>query len=162
MSTIGLRRGTPGDAPEIGAIWHSGWRDGHLDRVPQELADVRTEDSFRERAANRAGEMTVAVADGAVVGFVLVVGDEVEQLYVSGSHRGQGIADALMGEAERQIEASGHAKGWLAVAPENARARAFYERAGWRDEGGFDYEVAGEGRPIMVPCRRYTKTFSQG
>ena len=125
---VGLRQGTPEDAPAIAAIWHSGWRDGHLGRVPAELTEIRTEESFLSRAADRAGEMTVAVDDGAVVGFVLVVADEVEQLYVSSSHRGGGIADALMSEDERRMKANGHRKGWLAVVPDNARARAFYER----------------------------------
>jgi hypothetical protein len=36
-------------------------------------------------------------------------------------------------------------------------ARAFYERAGWVDEGGFDYEAAVEDGTIAVLCRRYTK-----
>jgi len=156
---VGLRQGTPEDAPSIAAIWHSGWRDGHLGRVPQELTEIRPEGSFRARAAEHAAEVTVAVVDGAVVGFVLVADDEVEQLYVSSSHRGRGIADALMSEAESRIRANRHAKGWLAVVPDNARARAFYERAGWRDEGGFDYEAAAEGGPILVPCRRYVKAL---
>jgi ribosomal protein S18 acetylase RimI-like enzyme len=156
---VGLRQGTPEDAPAIAAIWQSGWRDGHLGRVPAELTEIRTEDSFRARAAERAGEMAVAVVDGAVVGFVLVDRDEVEQLYVSSSHRGKGIADALMKEAERRIKANGHTRGWLAVVPDNARARAFYERAGWCDEGSFDHEAPGEEGPIVVPCRRYTKAF---
>jgi ribosomal protein S18 acetylase RimI-like enzyme len=154
---IGLRRGSPDDAAEIAAIWHSGWRDAHAGRVPQELTDIRTEESFRARAAERAGEMTVAVAGSEVAGFILVVDAELEQLYVSRSHRGTGVAHALMREAERLIAANGHAKGWLAVVADNARARAFYERAGWRDEGAFDYDAAGEGAPIAVPCRRYTK-----
>jgi ribosomal protein S18 acetylase RimI-like enzyme len=154
---LALRRGTPDDAAEIAAIWHSGWQDGHAGHVPPELADVRTEASFRARAAARVEEMTVAVADGAVAGFALVVDDEVEQVYVSSSHRGRGIADALMREAERRIRVNGHARGWLAVVAGNARARAFYERAGWRDEGPFDYEAAGDDGPIMVPCRRYIK-----
>jgi hypothetical protein len=60
---VGLRQGTPEDAPAIAAIWHSGWRDGHLGRVPAELTAIRTEDSFRARAAEHAGKMTVAVVD---------------------------------------------------------------------------------------------------
>jgi ribosomal protein S18 acetylase RimI-like enzyme len=156
---IGVRQGTLEDALTIAAIWQSGWRDGHLGRVPAELTEVRTEESFLARAADRAGEMTVAVVDGAVVGFVLVDGDEVEQLYVSSAHRGKGIADALICEAEGRIKANGHGRGWLAVVPDNARARAFYERAGWRDEGAFDYEAAGEEGPIVVPCRRYAKSL---
>ena len=45
----------------------------------------------------------------------------------------------------------------LAVVAGNARVRAFYERAGWRDEGPFDYGAAGDNGTIALPCRRYTK-----
>ncbi len=83
--------------------------------------------------------------------------DEVEQVYVAGSHRGTGVSSALIAEAERQVKANGHGKAWLAVAAGNARARAFYERMGWRDEGPFDYAAAAEDGPIAVPCHRYTK-----
>jgi ribosomal protein S18 acetylase RimI-like enzyme len=62
-----------------------------------------------------------------------------------------------MGEAERQVRANGYSKAWLAVVAGNARARAFYERTGWRGEGPFDYAAATEDGPIAVPCRRYTK-----
>src|SRR5262249_53590330 len=101
--------------------------------------------------------MTVAVVDGSIAGFVLVVDDEVEQVYVSASHRGTGVAGVLMREAERQGRATGYSPGWLAVIPGNAKARAFYERAGWHDEGPFEYGVVAENGPISVPCRRYTK-----
>jgi GNAT superfamily N-acetyltransferase len=91
--------------------------------------------------------MTVAVVDEAIAGIVLVVDDEVERVYVAANHRGTGIADALMSEAEWRVQANGHARGWLAVVEGNARARAFYERRGWHNEGRFLYEaVAGEGR----------------
>ena len=62
-----------------------------------------------------------------------------------------------MAEAERQVRMNGHPGAWLAVVAGNARARAFYERAGWRDEGPFDYAAASEGKTIVVPCHRYTK-----
>ena len=152
-----LRRGNVEDARDIAEIWHLGWRDAHLGFVPQELIEVRTEESFRARASERAGEATVAVVDEAIAGFVIVVDDEVEQLYVSASHRGTGVADVLMSEAERQVRAEGHSKAWLAVVPGNARARAFYERTGWHDEGPFTYTAAAENGSIGVPCHRYTK-----
>jgi GNAT superfamily N-acetyltransferase len=154
---VSLRQARPEDASAVAEIWRPGWRDGHLGFVPQELIDARTDESFRVRAAERIGEMTVAVVDGEIGGFVLVVDDEVEQAYVSAAHRGTGVADSLLAEAERRIRASGHARAWLAVVAGNARARAFYERAGWRDEGPFDYWAAGDNGTIAVPCRRYTK-----
>ena len=152
-----LRKARPEDASDVAEIWHLGWQDGHLGFVPQELVDVRTEDSFRARALARVGDTTVAIVDGAVAGFVMVVDDEVEQVYVSAFYRGTGVADVLMREAERQVRANGHSKAWLAVVAGNARARAFYERTGWRDEGPFDYAAAAEDGPIAVPCHRYTK-----
>jgi ribosomal protein S18 acetylase RimI-like enzyme len=159
-SMIGLRQGTFEDAAEIAVVWYRGWRDAHIDRVPAQLTEFRTEESFRTRATARAREMTVAVVDGVVVGFVLVVDDEVEQLYISSTHRGRGIADALLSAAEQKIAANGHTRAWLAVVPDNARARRFYERMGWRDEEAFDYEAGADGGPITVQCRRYVRDFT--
>jgi GNAT superfamily N-acetyltransferase len=158
---VTIRPGTAEDASAVAEIWRLGWRDGHLGLVPDELAEARTDASFAERAAQRVGDTTVAVVDGDVAGFVMVVDDEVEQVYVGSAHRGTGIADALLGEAERQVLAGGHATAWLAVVAGNARARAFYERKGWSDEGGFDYAAATEDGPVAVPCRRYVKTLTR-
>lgn len=152
-----LRSATLEDAGAVAEIWHLGWQDGHLGSVPQELVEARTEESFVARASERVGDTTVATVDGAVAGFVMVVGDEVEQVYVPSRHRGTGVAALLLAEAERQVQADGHGKAWLAVVAGNARARAFYDRAGWIDEGPFDYAAATDDGPIAVPCRRYTK-----
>jgi ribosomal protein S18 acetylase RimI-like enzyme len=104
---VTLRQATANVAPKIAEIWQLGWRDGHLGFVTQELVAARHEDSFRSRAAQRVSDTTVAVIDGDVVGFVMVVGDEVEQVYVAARHRGAGVADALMTEAERRITRDG-------------------------------------------------------
>ena len=158
MSSPSLRPATPEDAAAVAEIWRDGWRDGHLGLVPDSLAAVRTDESFRIRAADRVADTTVAIVGGDVAGFIMVVGDEAEQVYVSSRHRGTGVADALLAEAERQVRANGHEVAWLAVVEGNGRARSFYERMGWSDEGGFDYEAAVEdGSTVSVPCRRYVK-----
>lgn len=154
---VKLRPARPDDAAAIGEIWHLGWGDGHLGHVPEELVAVRTGPSFRTRAAERIGDTTVAVVDGAVAGFIMVVDDEVEQVYVSAEHRGKGIADLLMKEAERQVWENGYTQAWLAVVAGNARARRFYERSGWADDGLFDYTARSEKGPILVPSHRYVK-----
>jgi GNAT superfamily N-acetyltransferase len=157
---IELRPARPGDADAIAAVWAAAWRDGHLGHVPDELVAVRTVESFRPRAADRVQCTTVAEADGVVAGFVTVAGDEVEQVFVDSAHRGSGIAGRLLAEAERQVAAAGHRAAWLAVVAGNARARRFYERSGWRDEGPFEYAAEHDGATIAVPCHRYVKTLA--
>jgi len=156
-----LRVATATDSDVVARIWEAGWRDGHLGKVPDALVAIRTPESFRTRAAQRVADTTVAVVGDEVAGFVMVVADEVEQVYVDASHRGSGIADVLLDEAERQVAAGGHATAWLAVAPGNARARSFYEKRGWRNEGEFDYAASTADGPIAVPCCRYVKPVAQ-
>ena len=150
---VALRPATPADAESVANIWLNGWRDGHLGHVPDELVAVRTPESFATRALQRVDDTVVATVDNEVAGFIMVVGDEVEQVYVSSDHRGSGVAAALLTEAERLVGANGHTRAWLAVATGNARARRFYERRGWIDEGQFDYPAAG----IAVDVHRYVK-----
>jgi ribosomal protein S18 acetylase RimI-like enzyme len=152
-----LRPAVATDVPAVARIWREGWRDGHLGHVPETLVAVRTEASFDERAAARLGDTTIAAARGRVAGFVMVEGDEVEQVYVDRAHRGSGVAVALLVEAERQVAAAGFAEAWLAVAAGNARARRFYERSGWQDRGPFDHPAPGPDGPIPVRCHRYVR-----
>jgi len=141
----------------IAEIWYRGWRDGHLGHVPDALVAVRTRESFAERAAVRVGDAVVAVVGDTVAGFTMVVEDEVEQVYVSADHRGAGVAGVLIEDAERRVEAAGYRRAWLAVVAGNARARAFYTRAGWRDDGPFEYLAHGPESPVSVPAHRFVK-----
>jgi GNAT superfamily N-acetyltransferase len=157
VSTPEIRPATLADAAEIARIWREGWRDGHLGHTPVELVEARTDASFDHRAVERVPDTTVATVDGDVVGFTVVVGDEAEQVYVDRAARGSGVAEILLAEAERQVAAAGHARIWLAVAAGNGRARRFYERSGWQDDGAFDYQADGPSGPIAVPCHRYVR-----
>jgi GNAT superfamily N-acetyltransferase len=87
----------------------------------------------------------------------MVVDDEVEQVYVAQAHRGTAVAAALLAEAERLVAAGGHERAWLAVVAGNTRARRFYERNGWADEGPFEHSAEGPAGPIRVPAHRYVK-----
>jgi GNAT superfamily N-acetyltransferase len=156
-----LRPATPGDAPHVAEIWCAGWLDAHLGGVPHELVAARTPDSFQRRAAERVRDTTVATVGGSVAGFMMVVRDEVEQIYVAREHRGRGVAQQLLTAAEQQVADNGFGEAWLAVVAFNARARAFYTRAGWIDRGLFNYQAFGEAGPINVPAHRYTKCVSR-
>jgi hypothetical protein len=53
---VTLRFALPEDASAVADIWRSGWRDGHLGHVPDELAAARTPASFDTRAAEQVGD----------------------------------------------------------------------------------------------------------
>lgn len=155
-----LRPATTDDVEAIAALFHEGWHDVHPGRVPDGLTERRTPEAFLERVTRRVAETdetTVADVDGAIAGFVMVSGDEAEQVYVDQTFRGTAVASLLLSEAERQIAAGGHDVAWLAVVRGNDRAQAFYTRQGWVDEGDLDYPVTARGVPFISPCRRFTK-----
>ncbi|WP_156224914.1 GNAT family N-acetyltransferase [Pseudactinotalea suaedae] len=149
-----LRPATAADVDAVARIWGEGWPDGHLGHVPDALVAVRTPDSFAARV--RVADSLVAELDGVVVGFTMLAADEVEQVYVDRSARGGGVAGRLLAAAADRVAAAGHESAWLAVVPGNARARRFYEREGWTDEGAFTHAVPVPGGTVDVLCHRLT------
>ena len=153
-----IRPATAADMAPVADLWHDGWHDGHAGHVPDGLTAARTLAAFHERTPSRVADTTVAVGEeGELLGFVMVVGDEVEQVFVGPTARGTEVAADLLAEAERQVAATGHDEAWLAVVAGNARARRFYEKHGWRDAGDLPYEVSAGGQTFVSPCRRYVK-----
>ena len=152
-----IRPAQSDDMATVADIWHRAWHVGHAGRVPDGLTAARTLEAFHARTPSRVADTTVAEVDGAVVGFTMVEGDEVEQVFVDPQSHGTGIAARLLAAAEQQVAAAGHDVAWLAVVVDNARARAFYEKHGWHDEGDLPYEVSAGGTTYVSPCRRYEK-----
>ncbi len=152
-----LRAATPDDVPAIARIWHQAWHDAHDGHVPEALVATRTSAHFLECAAVEVPVAVVAESDGVVVGFATVGGDEVADLFVAREARGTPVARLLLAAAERAVRRAGHRTACLGVVPGNARARRFYEREGWRDDGDVDHTVAGPDGPIAVPTRLYLK-----
>ena len=145
----------------VADLWHEGWHDGHAGHVPDGLTAARTLAAFHERTPLRVADSAVAVSDaGDLLGFVMVVGDEVEQVFVARAARGTDLAARLLGEAERRVAAAGHSSAWLAVVAGNARARRFYEKHGWVDAGDLPYEVTALGETFVSPCRRYVTSLA--
>lgn len=126
-----IRAAEDADVLALVRIWHDGWHDAHSQIVPAEMTRVRTKDNFRQRVADALSVMWVAGDAGAPVGFYVLSGEELHQLYVSAEARGTGVAAALLSDAERRLLNNGVEIGWLACAIGNHRAARFYEKHGW-------------------------------
>jgi GNAT superfamily N-acetyltransferase len=127
-----VRAADEADVASLATIWYDGWHDAHARIVPAELTRLRTLESFGERLRAALPAVRVAGPPGEPLGFCIVRGDELFQLFVSEPARGSGIAAALLADAEARLAADGVGIAWLACAIGNARAARFYEKHAWR------------------------------
>ncbi len=94
------------------------------------------------------------------LGFSIVQGAELYQLFVSGPSRGSGVAAALIADAEARLSASGVATAWLACAIGNERAARFYEKCGWSRVGTMINRLDTPSGPFPLEVWRYEKSLS--
>jgi ribosomal protein S18 acetylase RimI-like enzyme len=130
-----VRPAEAGEIDHLAKLWYDGWQDAHALILPADLARLRTLESFRDRLQAALPNVRVAGPSGEPVGFCIVQGDELYQLYVSAQSRGSGVAAALIADAEARLSESGVETAWLACAIGNERAARFYEKCGWRRIG---------------------------
>jgi GNAT superfamily N-acetyltransferase len=122
----------PVDPSEVGLLarlWYDGWQDAHAAIVPAELARRRTLPRFEERLRAALDNVRTVGPIGAPLGFALIKGDELYQLYVSAAARGTGVASTLIADAEARLRTQGVETAWLGCAIGNSRAARFYEKS---------------------------------
>ncbi|MGU3357723.1 N-acetyltransferase family protein [Microbacterium sp. M4A5_1d] len=164
MTAVAVRRAVPADAAAIARVHVRGWHEAYTGRMPQSILDrldldrltrVRREllgheQRLDERESSGAarpnhterthdlGRTWVAVTGGSIVGFAVsgssrddppVAPVELYAIYVLAAHHGTGAGQALLDAALGDESAS------LWVLADNARARAFYARNGFRPDG---------------------------
>lgn len=151
-----VRPATPADAPVIAAIYLETFLDtfGHLYTDANRdafLADKRPED-FAAQIVDPAYMVSLAEADGAVVGFIklgpnTMPGEvpeaciELHQLYLRPAAKGTGAGAALMDWGLAEARRQGFRAMQLSVFIDNHRARAFYDRYGFVEVGKNPYQV---------------------
>jgi ribosomal protein S18 acetylase RimI-like enzyme len=147
----------PAGAAEIdhlAKVWYDGWQDAHARILPAELTRIRTLESFRDRLEASLRDVRVVGPFPTPVGFCMLKGDELYQLYVSAEARGSGVAATLMADAEARLAGDGVKLAWLACAVGNERAARFYEKCGWRRAGTVVYQPeAADGAPPLEVWR---------
>jgi ribosomal protein S18 acetylase RimI-like enzyme len=160
-----VREAVSEDARAISEVQVLGWQDAYRGILPDEfLAELSVErrESWWQHQI-RAGALSVAVAeddDGKVVGFVSCGrGDqpheaELYAIYLDPGRIGEGLGRSLMEAAESTMREQSYEQAVLWVFADNARARRFYERAGWSADGTFKVEEIGGAQPTQVRYRR--------
>lgn len=98
---------------------------------------------FTRRFAETLPSLTVAEADGVVHGFAKTTGEHLDMLFVQPRAHGAGAGSALLAEAE------GRGIHTLECFRDNAAARTFYEKRGWRLLRGYEREFAGKTRAFV-------------
>ena len=146
---------------ELAIVWYEAWRDGHEAVVPAELTRRRTRERFRDRLRAALADVRVVGPMGAPVGFSILKGSELYQLFVSAPARGSGAAAVLMTDAEARLMARGVETAWLTCAIGNDRAARFYEKCGWHRSGTVIDELDTPEGSIRLEVWRYEKHLRQ-
>ncbi|MFD3720722.1 GNAT family N-acetyltransferase [Streptomyces sp. NPDC058674] len=164
---IGIRAMAEQDIDAVSALRLAGWRYAYAGLMPQAHLDAMDarEDAARQRArfadaASASTDLVAEDADGAVVGWACFGcgpatehtdgAGELYALYARPDLIGTGIGRALMAEVLRRTGSWPALRLW--VVEGNARARRFYERAGFTPDGAVSSsDVDG----VPVPEVRY-------
>lgn len=140
-----IRPATPDDAPAIAAVHVASWQGAYRGAFPDEVLDglsVERRTAGWQQHLSDDGQFTfVAEDDGRVTGFAHGnaarednpdgTTGEVFAIYAAPEAWGTGAGRALMAAAVEWLRNAGFREAVLWVLDSNARARRFYELAGW-------------------------------
>jgi ribosomal protein S18 acetylase RimI-like enzyme len=167
---VTVRPATAADAPAMGRLVVRAWQAAYRGLMPDAYLDgLRAEDraAYWDGALRREdlrGVVLVAERDGEVVGFAAAGpspdpegAGELFAINVDPAHWGTGAGRALLEAAQDELARLGFAETVLWVLPANARARRFYERAGWVSDGT---EQTVDAFGVTVPEVRYRRRSS--
>jgi GNAT superfamily N-acetyltransferase len=136
---------------------HDTWHETHAPLAPPELIRIRNLAGFRDRLRAAFPDVYVVGSVDAPLGFCILRGDELYQLFVSPEARGAGVAAALISDAEVRLARRGVETIWLACALGNHRAARFYEKSGWHRTGAVVLPMETPNGPFPVEHWRYEK-----
>ena len=169
-----IRAARSTDARAIAEVSVASRRWSYRDLLAEEdlaaLSVEATTADFAEGLAELGPDSAVFVAEltGRVVGYAYVLpspdldvpseSSELGSIYVTEEVAGTGVAPTLMNAAVEHARAVGHGLLTLWVRTENGRARRFYEKYGFRPDGGERFRPH-DSLPIEMHEIRYRRSL---
>lgn len=150
---ITIRSAEPTDAPAIAEVQVLSWQQAYVGLIPDQYLGAlhgslaRREAFWREAIAARRARVHLACADEKVVGFIAigpsrdedasaVETGEVTAFYLLPQYWRTGTGRSLWAAGLHSLVEQGYRQAMLWVLSDNARARRFYDQAGWSAEPG--------------------------
>jgi GNAT superfamily N-acetyltransferase len=161
-----VREATAEDAAALALVPTRTWQRAYEHVFPTErlagLVEEHRAEQWRTWLAQSQPRRHTLVAeeDGRVVGFADLgpsrdpgsspqTTGELYAIYVLPDAWGQGVGRALMAQVLERLRADGYHEAILWVIEDNPRTRRYYERAGWRFDGGTKEEAV-----LDIPVRQ--------
>lgn len=142
-----VRRARFADLPAVARIAQRSYASAFAGILEPRALRARGEVFFRRRLRRAWKRLTVAVADGRVIGFALATRGHLDMLFVEPRRVGRGAGRRLLRDCERRGVRS------LESFRDNLQARRFYERAGWRLSRSYARDFIGRRRDFVFYTR---------
>lgn len=141
MSSVVIRRATPDDRAAVEALLDTSWRTHWAPHVePESIERFEREQPVIGYVETYIDQFMLAERDGVIAGMYHLEAGVLHAIHVHVLFIGSGVGRVLMDHAE----AAGARR--LDVRAFNSRARAFYERRGWRAVA--EMEASEMGTPV--------------
>lgn len=149
----------------ISRIYAQSWKTAYRGLIADSYLDTLSEKSWTPFLKQYAGQLLLAEKQGALVGVTTYSAGrdaylhgwgEIVSIYLLPEYFRQGIGSQLLQAALQQLENIGYDRVYLWVLAGNRRAKAFYERHGFRGSGEIRMDEIG-GQPIREQRYIYHK-----
>lgn len=138
-----VRDATREDIPALAEIAEASYHAAFAAILEEGVIAERNAPFFTRRFEESWERMLVVCADESPTGFLLMTDRHIDMLFMAPTASGQGGGTSLLREAERRGAKS------LECFRDNAAARRFYERHGWRVEREYERDFAGKSRSFV-------------
>jgi GNAT superfamily N-acetyltransferase len=140
-----IRRATTDDVPALLPLVAAYWQFEHLEGFEPSSVGAQL---ARLLSSDHLGAGWLALSDERAVGYLLAVyvfslehgglTAEIDEFFVAPEGRGAGVGRLLLDAAEAEFVRAGCSNTSLQLGRDNAEARRFYHRYGYRKRSGFE------------------------